>query len=939
MLGEVIIENNNVTGIGYSSESEGGHGVRVHSGYYTRIESVKIDNNTVSGNKDTGGHGIWVHSGYKSFGVGSVDVTDNKVEYPGCQGIRVHLHGNSTEEGVTITDNNVTGDDFTTKGIRVDTSAGVSGHNITLEEVVVENNIVTEINGSGHTVLGIRVHAGGSGEATHMKDVSVIGNEVTDGAGEGIRVQTGGRDEKISTMGRVVVKNNAVTDNEDRGIRVHAGAGGVGAGEGYGDSGTPTGSSIDTAIVEGNIVIDNGVIGLRVSAGDKANVDTATIEDNYVEGHEVGIWDRACGEGIIKSLTIDENQVKRNTEYGILLDDGSWPCPRSGRTNPSGTIESVDVTENTIEDNGAGVCVFDIINDGDTESAVTISYNNISNNTWGIQVQETCEDDIVDNEFWYNGGGSGGTGIAQENGGGNGGAIHLYKANDTYISGNNMTYNYNGIVMEDCEDNLVEDNDIHQTLPDASGENIGVVIMGGESFNVIQHNNVSGYTDGIALVNTGHEEVRYNNVSQNDNGIYLSGSDYNNVTGNDVHDNDGDGIYLDQSDFNNLTANNVWGNDAGIYIRSHSNYNNLTANNAWGNGKGIYMRFYSHYNNLTENYAADNDYGIYLKGHSVGSGDGPTNTTIRDCTASSNAIYDFYATNYTVNTTVTNLTMSSYPTSVDFTYGDGIALKGVDESQVEPFDQHAPLYRYVNVTNVTETSWINVSIHYTDGDLTYTSEDTLDMYEYTASGWASVGGTCDDANDQVWANLSSFSIYGLFGDITQLNLSLYEGWNMVSVPCNQSLNTAGELAELVNGESEGVCTVITRWDTAKQRYVSYIPGSGEGFALSNGTGYFVYVTADVNVNITGDIVTPDVDLSLEEGFNLVGWPYPYDAEASDIAGDIDNCVKVSMFNGSTQTWMAEYIAAVSGTSYDFDVLMADGVFVFVNPGPSGWQPR
>ncbi len=665
------------------------------------------------------------------------------------------------------------------------------------------------------------------------------------------------------------------------------------------------------------------------------------ISGNVMAGDYDGVKLNASDENVVY------NNIILESTYGVWMANGS----------SHNVIDS-----NFIRDTQIGILYY-------TEEPAcwnTIVGNNISHNLlWGIAMEYTYQDEIIDNEFWYNGGGSGEMVIAQENGGSNGGAIGLRGANDTYIGGNTMRYNYHGVVMDTCEDNLVESNDIQQTLPgwnpsdplEGDPPPIGVMIVEGRSYNVIQHNNVSSYPIGIALVGTTHEKVRYNDISANGYGVSLGGTVFSNITGNEIYSNAGYGVRLDSSGYNNLTGNEIYDNtDDGIYFHS-SRYNNITGNAIWGNDnrginlldspcnnltgnyiwnnadEGVYLDYRSSYNNLTENYVADNSHGIYLEGSS---GTLLENTTVRDCVASGNAIYDFYATDYTVNTTVTNLTVSSYPTPVDVAYGGTVAVKGVDESEITPYDEHAPLNRYVNVTG---SSWVNISIHYTDGDLTYTSEDTLGMYEYTGTSWSEVT-TADHYPDDNYlqVNISSFSIYGLFGDITQLNLSLYEGWNMVSVPCNQSLNTAGELAELVNGESEGVCTVITRWDTAKQRYVSYIPGSGEGFALSNGTGYFVYVTADVNVNITGDIVTPDVDLSLEEGFNLVGWPYPYDAEASDIAGGIDNCVKVSKFNASTQTWLPEYVPGLPASN-DFAVRMGEGVFVFVNPGPSGWQPR
>ncbi len=921
----VTVENNTFK----EEKSDKGHAIRVHAGggweadeYGGRIDAVTIDNNIVIGEIDSDqGHGIRVHSGYLSRGIGSVDITDNVVEYPGEQGIRVQLHGNSTEEGVTITDNEVTGNDFTKKGIRVDTASSEPGHIITLKDVVVENNLVTEIDGSDKNVIGIRVKAGGYDDATHIENVSVIGNEVTDGAGEGIRVQTGGIDENISTMGTVIVENNTVTDNEERGIRVHAGAGNYSKSS-HPDS-YPTGSSIDTAIVEGNIVIDNGVIGVRVSAGNNSIVSTATIEDNYVEGHKVGIWDRACDEGIIKSLTIDENEVKKNTEFGILLDDGSWECPRSGRTNPSGAIESVNVTKNMIEGNGAGVFVFDI--NGDTESAVTINYNNISNNTWGIQVHETYQDDIVDNEFWYNG----------DSASGNGGAINLSRVNDTYLSGNTLRYNYHGVWMENCEDNLVEYNDIQQTLPDCDGSPseippIGVVIVESDSFNVIQHNNVSSYPIGIALAETTHEKVRYNDVSFNMYGVLLAQTSLSNIIGNEIYSNSEDGVLFQESDHNNLTGNHIYDNTIGVNFTT-SPYNNLTGNDILNNAdKGIHLYMGSSYNNLTENYVADNNYGIYLEGSSTTL---PENITIRDCVASGNAEHDFFATDHTVNTTVTNLTVSSYPTSVDFTYGYGIALKGVAHAELHPNPGYADIGKFLNITNVTATSWINISIHYEEDDLDQTDEDTLMLHRLNDTSWELANPDYEmvnTADNYLRANLSEFSIFGVFGDFTRYWMNLSEGWNMVTLPVwNSSFVNAQDLGEWIPD-----CTMVSRWNPQEQMYVTHVVGYGSGFNLVNGSGYFVYVTADVSKEYTG-MGQATANLTVMDGYNLLGWTQTIDTNASALLASIENCLKLGMYDPE-DGWLPQYFAG-SPAPLNFEVVAGDGVFVYVTTGSSTWN--
>lgn len=54
--------------------------------------------------------------------------------------------------------------------------------------------------------------------------------------------------------------------------------------------------------------------------------------------------------------------------------------------------------------------------------------------------------------------------------------------------------------------------------------------------------------------------------------------------------------------------------------------------------------------------------------------------------------------------------------------------------------------------------------------------------------------------------------------------------------------------------------------------------------------------------------------------------------ATDFAGGMSHIVKVSKRDAVTHLWLPEYIAALPSISYNFHVLMGEGVFVFVGEG-------
>jgi parallel beta-helix repeat protein len=134
---------------------------------------------------------------------------------------------------------------------------------------------------------------------------------------------------------------------------------------------------------------------------------------------------------------------------------------------------------------------------------------------------------------------------------------------------------------------------------------------------------------------------------------------------------------------------------AGIYLDGveHCDISNNTASN---NSYGIYLRSSSN-NTLTNNTVSNNRYvGIELYSSS-------NNNTLTNNSASNNTNYDFYSDKYSHDNMIEDLTIASYPTTISFTYGQGIGLKGVTTPEQDP-DGKVNIGKYVNVTNETEDS-------------------------------------------------------------------------------------------------------------------------------------------------------------------------------------------------------------------------------------------
>ena len=417
-----------------------------------------------------------------------------------------------------------------------------------------------------------------------------------------------------------------------------------------------------TARTEGNNGKGNERGGTRSGRGEDIYVDADNGHDDTGNGSEGNPY-KTIQKGVNMANNGDTVLVKPGT-YTENVDINKPLTIRSTSGNPKDTI---------VEAANANDHVFDVTADyvnisGFTATGATGDYKA------GINLGSSNHSNIYDNNAYNNNRG-----------------IRLYdSSNYNNLSGN---YAYN--------------NSYH-----------GIQLHSSSNYNNISGNYAyNNSCHGIDL----HSSSNYNNISGNyaynnsGHGIDLhSSSNYNNLSGNYAYNNSGHGIHLHSSSNNNLSGNYAYNNSGhGISLSSSSNYNNLSGNYGYNNSyDGIALYNSSNYNNLSGSYAYNNSrHGISLQKSS-------NYNTFTENTASNNTNYDFYSDENSHDNTVEDLsigTAGNKPTTISFTYDNGIGIKGVKSPPSDPTGK-VNIGKYVNITGVTADSRISLDVSYDDDD-------------------------------------------------------------------------------------------------------------------------------------------------------------------------------------------------------------------------------
>ncbi|RJS70056.1 PGF-CTERM sorting domain-containing protein, partial [Methanophagales archaeon] len=517
----------------------------------------------------------------------------------------------------------------------------------------------------------------------------------------------------------------------------------------------------------------DNVFGIYLNGADHCGISNNNVTNNYC-----GIWLDSSSNN-----TLTNNNVSNNY-MGINL----W---ESNNNN---------FTSNIVNSND-----WDGISVSYSSNNNNLTDNTVNSNRCGIFLLEANNNSLINNAMDSN----------------DDFGIYLVNSSNSTLTGNEVSGNAIGIYLEDSSNNSLTNNNVSNTTGYSTGYsiyNVGILLKESGD-NTLTNNNVSNYLFGILLEESSNSTLTGNEVSGNAIGIYLEDLCNNTITDNEVSDSllgiilsyasnntltdntfANNGLFVEYSYDNNITNNTV--NNKSLVYREDAanetitnagqvvlvNCDNITAENLnlsnasagvelWGtdnstikninssnNYVGIYLEESN--SNILMNITASNTWsGIYLKNSS--------NNMLTNITASTGLTLwgllepEFYSDADSHNNIVENLTISSYPTTISFTYDNGIAIASVTIPEPDPVGK-GNIGKYVDVEGLTNRSWIFLNVSYEDADVTNIVENSLRLYHWneTATAWEEIPGSGVNTTENcVYGNVTSFSQIAPLGNL------------------------------------------------------------------------------------------------------------------------------------------------------------------------------
>jgi|GEM_PF-3692447 len=242
---------------------------------------------------------------------------------------------------------------------------------------------------------------------------------------------------------------------------------------------------------------------------------------------------------------------------------------------------------------------------------------------------------------------------------------------------------------------------------------------------------------------------------------------------------------------------------------------------------------------------------------------------------------------------------------------------------------------YTYSASTTDPDGDNVSYMFDWGD--GTDSGWIGPYTSGATATASHTWTQPGDYDVTVKAKDEWGVESNWSSPTTVNISATEtvefdlvvGWNLITVPVDNDYN-ASSLGQAITG-----CEIVAYWNASAGMFQSFVVGitPGDGFAIEDGVGYFVYVNTSGTFSVTGAPLST-VAVDLYTGWNTIGWFDAAATSASSLAPAVPNCSIAAYWNATSSIFQS-YVVGQSQPP-GFTITRGMGVFVYVT-GPGVWN--
>jgi parallel beta-helix repeat protein len=595
---------------------------------------------------------------------------------------------------------------------------------------------------------------------------------------------------------------------------------------------------------------NNNIIGNTIDSNSNTGIYFETATDNIILGNNI----TNTGVDGIYTVRSTGNNISENYIYNSISDSGIWLDDDSNNNH---------VFDNILVSGVYGICVWG--------SASTVDFNTVDNN------------DVS----YFNDG------------------IDVYAANNNTVTENIVLNCTSGIGIDNGFDNNITKNTVYNMSSDCA------YITSSETNNFISN---TLYECGDYCINVGssNNNIIKKNIMHNCDGygLYISSSSNNTAEDNNIYDNVAGGIY--NYDGNNTFVKNIiTNNQMGIYFSSTTGA--VVSENQFNKDDyGIYSPFESgsycvrhclkprhriccgwatvyYFNNelqITDNDFSDGVTGMYFGGQwgLMPSGGGHhtiVNNNIHDFTygilldgSSHNTISDstLYKNDADISSArvsfggadnnITNCMIGS--TTVTFNYTGEFNMTGLSNYDDIPVG-YASIDKVLEIKNISDVGGsleIGIYMFYPESDLiNIQDENSLKLMRNDGTGWTDMNYTLNTTDNYIYADITDFSIFGIFG--TPVQTTQRGGGGGSSAPLSNNFTISlGEEAAMGLGD---IATFSFDGEQHSGKIIQL--GVGSGFVVievsSTPTKVTLYAGETKEVDINGDGKN-DISVSLRD---------------------------------------------------------------------------